>query len=138
MQKNLKVLIKTRIMKKYLHLCKKYYGSFIGAVIGLVLVILFYCLSEFQKIPFVHLSSEMIVLLNKIVLPLVLPIMFLAALVSGPLVIVLWLFLPVGIYVLAIFHIILTVSIYGAAGLGVHYYISRFVALVSNRVDKNS
>ena len=138
MLKNLNIIICHKIMKLLPSLCKKYYGSFIGAAIGAILAVLFYCLSEFHKIPFISLSPETTVLLESIVFPLVLPIMFLAVIVSGPLVILFWLFLPIGTYIISIFHIILTIIIYGAIGLGIHYSLLRSVTLFNNKVDKNS
>lgn len=111
---------------------KKYYGSIIGMIIGFLLLGTYYYFSEF------HTPVGMSMLrVSETVETLVLPILTLVTIITGPLAIVLWLLGSIGVYILLTIHSIVTILVYGFIGFGIHYLFLKAERPGRVIIDKN-
>lgn len=119
-------------MKVNFSFFKKYYGSIIGMVIGFLLLSTYYYFSEFYT-P----TSMFILRISETVEALVVPIMVLVTIITGPLAIVLWMLGSIGVYILLVVHFIATILGYGFIGFGVHYLVLKAERPGRTTIDKN-
>lgn len=108
-------------MKRFSSFLRRYYGSLIGGAIGLLLVAVYYYYMWQEPTD----SILRILQILDHIIPSAEAINNVLAAVMGAATILFFIFGFFSIYLIIFIHTLVTVIIYGLAGLGIHYLLAR-------------